>query len=171
VGQADALAEAMSRQPLAAVCTSPRQRCAVPARRLAARCACSCVVMEALRELDHGEWEGRSYDEIAARDPERYRQWMERPLEVRFPGGECFTEVRDRVLEAAAMLRTRHRGQDIALVSHAGPIRTILADALGIAPENLFRIGLDYGGVSLIRYWDGAPVVEFVNRTAYFPLR
>jgi len=168
--QAEALAEAISREPIATVYTSPLRRCRDAAQLLASRRACSCVPLDALREINHGEWEGRLYDEIAAGDPERYRQWMERPLEVCFPGGECFADVRDRVLEAAAMLRARHRGQAIALVSHAGPTRTILADALGIEPRNLFRIRLSYGGVSLIRYWDDVPVVEFVNR-AYFPGR
>ncbi|SRR5579883_1298075 len=162
--QAQALARKLAAEPLAAVYTSPRERCRYAASLLAEACGCPSEVVDDLRELDHGEWEGRAYDEIAAADPELYRKWMTQPCEVRFPDGECLADVRQRVLPAAAALRARHRGEAIAAITHVGPLRIILADALGMPAEHMFRIGQSFGGANLIRYWGEIPQVEFLNR-------
>lgn len=55
---------------------------------------CPVEIVEAFRELDFVEFEGRTYDEIAALYPEVYRQWMEWPAETQFPGGESFRGAR-----------------------------------------------------------------------------
>jgi len=167
IRQAQALAESLREKGFAAVYTSPLQRCRRAAELLAAR----CEIVDDLRELDHGAWEGRTYDEIAASDPGRYREWMERPCEVRFPDGESLADLRERVLAAAAGIRSRHDGQAIAIVTHIGPIRVLLAEALGMPLENMFRMVQSYAGINLIRYSGGTMVLEFMNREAYFPGR
>lgn len=90
IRQAHAVANALARESLAAIFTSPRQRCTEAARILAVGRECSVEIVGALRELNFGEFEGRSFDEIAATHPELYRQWMEHPTETQFPGGESF---------------------------------------------------------------------------------
>jgi broad specificity phosphatase PhoE len=113
--------------------------------------------------LDFGEFEGRTYDEIAATYPDVYRQWMDHPTETQFPGGEHFCEMRARVTVATRDLRTRHAGQSIALVTHGGVIRIILSDALGMEAANIFRIGQRYGAINVIRCFGETPMVELVN--------
>jgi ribonuclease H / adenosylcobalamin/alpha-ribazole phosphatase len=66
--------------------TSPRLR----ARQTAAPLAAAARVDDDLRELDFGELEGRTYDEIAAGEPALYRAWMETPTRVKFQGGESW---------------------------------------------------------------------------------
>jgi len=161
--QAQSVADALVKQPVAAIYTSPRQRCTQAARILAVGRHCPMETMPALRELDFGEFEGRSYDEIARMYPDVYREWMERPTETQIPGGEGFREMCARVLAATQDLRSRHTGQSVALVTHGGVIRIILADALGMPPANIFRIGQRYGGINMIRYFDETPIVELVN--------
>lgn len=164
--QARAVAEALADQQLAAIYSSPKRRCTVAAEMIAVAHGRAFECVDALREIDFGEFEGRSYDEIAASHPELYREWMESPTSVCFPGGESFAEMRARVLDACATLLTRHADQLIAMVTHGGVIRVLLAEALGMPAEAVFRIGVEYGGVSLVRYFGGAAVVEFVNRAA-----
>jgi alpha-ribazole phosphatase len=161
--QAKAIAAQLASQPLAAIYTSPRRRCLQAAHLLAAGRKCPVEVLEALRELDFGEFEGRRYAEIESLYPALYREWMERPTEVQFPGGESFLDMRSRVLAAAADLRARHAGEAIALVTHGGVNRIILADALGMPPAHIFRIAQRYGAVNRIRYFGDTPLVELVN--------
>src|SRR5262249_40199384 len=145
--------------------SSPLARCRDAAQILSAGQPLEPVTLDALRELDFGQVEGLTYTEIEQRYPELYRQWMERPTQVRFPGGESFGDMRTRVLRAVKGLVERHAGESIVLVTHAGVIRIVLADALGMEPDHIFRIGQRYGGISLIHYVDGVPVVELVNGT------
>jgi alpha-ribazole phosphatase len=161
--QAQRVADKLREEAFAAIYASPRQRCQDAAKILARGRTGAPKTLDALREIDFGEFEGRSYDEIAASHPELYRQWMEHPTEVQFPGGESFHQMRERVVETAEMLRRRHDGEAIALVTHGGVIRILIADALSIPAANIFRIAQWYSATNLIRYQEGVPSVELVN--------
>src|SRR4051812_18790519 len=63
IEQAHEMAKALASQPLAAIYSSPRRRCTQAAAILAV--GRETEIVEALRELDFGEFEGRTYDEIA----------------------------------------------------------------------------------------------------------
>jgi alpha-ribazole phosphatase len=163
IRQAYSVADALTQKPFAAIYTSPLQRCKQTAHILGAGRNCPVETVAALRELDFGEFEGRSYAEIAAMHPDVYQQWMEHPTETQFPGAESFREMHARVIAATRDLRSQHTGQSIALVTHGGVIRIILADALGMEAVNIFRIGQRYGAINVIRYFGETPVVELVN--------
>ena len=152
--------------PLAAIYSSPRSRCTESARILAIGRACSVTTVDSLRELDFGELEGRTYEEIAALHPEFYQRWMDHPTEVQFPGGESFQQMRSRVIRAVDELRRRHEGHAFALVTHGGVNRIILAEALQLPPANLFRIGQRYACVNRISFLGELPVVDLVNAAA-----
>ena len=75
--------------PLSKVYSSPRRRALESARHLAPARS-NTIVDDRLREIDFGELEGLTYDEIAAGFPETYDTWMRHPTDVAFPGGESF---------------------------------------------------------------------------------
>jgi alpha-ribazole phosphatase len=166
VRQADDVARALALEPFAAIYSSPSRRCAEAATKIAAGRTCPLEIMDELRELNFGELEGRTYEEIAALYPEIYRQWMECPTDVRFPGGECFVDMVKRVSAAETSLRLKHAGESIALMTHAGAIRIILGNALGMDLANIFRIGQEYGAVNPVRYFGSTPVVGVMNADA-----
>lgn len=143
--------------------SSPSRRALESAVILAGAAKCSIEIARGLREMDFGELEGLTYEEAAARDPELYRRWMEAPTEVQFPNGESFGEMRARVLSGfEAICRERESGT-VAVVSHGGVNRILLAWALGMPAEYLFRLRQNYGAINLLTMGAGAPVVELVN--------
>jgi alpha-ribazole phosphatase/probable phosphoglycerate mutase len=142
------------------VYTSPRRRARETAELLGA-----ARVDERLRELDFGELEGRTYDEIANERPELYRRWMNEPTRVRFPGGESFDDLRARACSALAEIRAAHDGATIAVVTHGGVIRSALADALGLPAERIFAFDVGYCSVSVIDWVGEHAVVRLVNGT------
>jgi alpha-ribazole phosphatase len=144
---ARAIAEALAAEPFAAIYTSPVRRCSDTARMLAEGRDCPLETLDAFRELDFGCFEGRTFDDLAHDYPDVYRRWMESPTEVEFPGGESFATMRRRVLAATHELRARHAGQTIALVTHGGVIRTLLAEAQGMDPHRIFEFELPYGSI------------------------
>lgn len=164
--QAERAAERLRGEPFAAIYSSPRRRALESAEILAGPHACGVSCEEDLREIDFGDLEGLTYDEIAARHPELYRRWMERPTEVEFPNGESFPALRLRVRSAMAALLNRHAGECVALVTHGGVIRVVLAEALGMPPANLFCIAQRYGALNLIHYLGSQPVIELINGAA-----
>jgi len=140
-----------------AVWTSPRLR----ARQTAAALATSVHLDDDLRELDFGELEGRTYDEIAANKPELYRAWMETPTQVRFPGGESYADLKDRAVRSLERIWNDHSAA--VVVTHGGVIRAGLAAWLGIPDESIFRIDVRYGGITTVDRVGDTPIVRHLN--------
>jgi alpha-ribazole phosphatase len=161
--RAQLLARTIERIPLAAIYASPRRRALDTAKPLAALHGLTVIVDDALREIDFGEFEGRSYDDIRLAAPEIYRVWMEAPTHVRFPGGESYRLLRRRALAAMHAIRRRHVGGTAAIVSHGGILRAMLADCLAVPDEAIFRIDQSYVGLSVIDWLDETPFVRIVN--------
>jgi alpha-ribazole phosphatase len=161
------LGAALAATPLAAVYSSPLSRALETAAAVASPQGLVSVVDERLREIDFGELEGLTYDEIRGRWAALYGEWMERPTQVVFPGGEGFADLRRRVLAALAEIRGRHEGDAVAVVAHGGVVRVVLADVLEPADGAIFRFGLDFGGVTVVDWLDGAPVVRALNLLLY----
>jgi alpha-ribazole phosphatase len=145
--QASAVAAELAPETFAAIYTSPLRRCAEMARMLAEGRECPLVTLAALREIDFGRFEGKAFDDLAREYPDIYRRWMEAPTEVEFPGGESYADLRRRVLGAANELRVRHAGQSVAVVTHGGVIRTLLAEVQGLDPRHMFELEVPYGAI------------------------
>jgi alpha-ribazole phosphatase len=148
------LASRLAQVEYEAVYSSPRVRARETADAIAAARGLAAVVDEDLRELDFGELEGRTFDEIAASMPDLYREWMETPTRVRFPGGECWADLKERAVRSIARIEG-----DAIVVTHGGVIRAALSDWLAIPDEAVFRFELGYGGVTIVE--DG--IVRMVN--------
>ncbi|HLK69853.1 MAG TPA: alpha-ribazole phosphatase [Bryobacteraceae bacterium] len=157
------VARYLQAEPLAVIYASTRSRALESAQILAAAHSCPVEVVPDLREIDFGDFEGLAYDEIAARYPDLYRQWMETPTEIRFPNGEAFGEMRARVLRAAEAIRLERAGQTAAIVSHGGVNRILIAHALQMPDECLFRLAQNYAAINLLSFVDGVPSVQLMN--------
>lgn len=155
------LARALRDVRLDAVYVSPRRRALDTARPLAETRGLVPLVDARLAELDFGELEGRTYDEIAATRPELYRRWMEAPTTVQFPGGDSYATLRTRVLAAVADIRAMV--ETAAVVTHGGVVRAILAHCLGMPDAAIFALAQDYGGVSVVDWFGETPLVRVVN--------
>jgi len=139
------------------VYSSPRIRAIDTARAIAV----DIQIDDDLRELDFGELEGRTYDDIAASEPELYRAWMERPTTVTFPGGESFALLKERALAALERIRAAHACA--VVVTHGGIIRAALAEWLSMPDEAIFRLDQSYCGLTIVDWLGGVPVVRLVN--------
>ena len=156
-------AQYLETEPISAIYTSPRSRSRESAVLLAASRSRPVEVVLDFREIDFGDFEGLAYGEIAARYPDRYRQWMETPTQIRFPNGESFAEMRVRVLRAFDRIQRERDGQTVAIVSHGGVNRILIANALQMPDECIFRLAQDYAAINLLVMMEGVPSVQLVN--------
>jgi ribonuclease H / adenosylcobalamin/alpha-ribazole phosphatase len=162
--EARALGAALAGAGLQAVYTSPLRRARETADAVAAACALDVTELPGLAEIDFGELDGLTYDEARARFADVYDSWLASPGSIRLPGGECLDDVRTRATLALREILERHRDAAVAVVSHAGPLRTLIADVLLAPDEALFRITLDYASSSVVDWLDdGVPVLHSLN--------
>lgn len=158
----------LSGEPVTAIYCSPSRR-AVESASLGAIDGLAVTVDERLREIDFGQFEGLTYDDIARQFPEKYEEWMTRPTDVSFPGGESFGGMSVRVLEAIDDIRRLHRGKTIVTVSHGGVNRIALAAALDLDPRRILRLDQAYSSVNVIDYIGDEPLVRLINAAVQVP--
>jgi probable phosphomutase (TIGR03848 family) len=169
--QAGAAAERLAEVSLAAVVTSPLERCRETAKPIvrAQKAELKPQVERGLLECDYGEWQGRPLRELA-----REKLWatvQKQPSAAAFPGGESMAAMLARSAEAVrrrdAAVEAEH-GPDAVwvAVSHGDIIKAILADALGMHLDLFQRISVDPGSFSVVRYTPARPYVLGMNTLA-----
>jgi probable phosphoglycerate mutase len=160
---ADAAARIARLPRIAAVYSSPLERAQETAEPIAAAAGLTVTVEPGLLECDYGEWTGRPLKELA-RKPE-WKTVQRYPSGFRFPGGESFTEMQARMTGTLARLVLAHPGHTVVAVSHADPIKTAVAHALGTHLDLFQRIAIFTASVTAIAYGPAGPTVLTVNGT------
>jgi probable phosphoglycerate mutase len=102
-----------------------------------------------LNEIHMGTWDGKSFDEIRESMPGEFERRGRNMNQFRPPGGESFQDVADRVLPFLDEVQNKQSGP-ILVVTHAGVIRVILNRLMDPDPNDLFKIKIEYGQLSVI---------------------
>jgi probable phosphoglycerate mutase len=130
--QVEALAQRLATAPIAHVFASPMLRAVATAVGIAEPHRLTPVEMSALREIDHGRWEGRRREEVEHEFSDEYAAWTADPFRNAPEGGESGVQVMARASTAVARLVERHAGETIVIVSHKATIRLLICSWLGI---------------------------------------
>ena len=158
--QARCLARSLAALAPAAVYTSPLERAADTARAIAHVHDVTPVEVDDLREIDFGEADGLAFDELP---PSLQQGLLNEPADFRFPGGENYRELQQRVCRALAQIVAAHCGGTVVVVTHAGPIRAALAHWLSMPGDASFRIDQRHAAVNVVEWQEGVPLVRLVN--------
>ncbi|MDE2176334.1 MAG: histidine phosphatase family protein [Betaproteobacteria bacterium] len=153
--QAASLGIRLSSVSIAAVYASPMARTLETARIIAGPHNLPVQVVDALREIDYGNWEGLTRDEVTCRFPQAYSLWEEDPLLVAPEGGESGLSVIHRALPIMREIIERHRHQTVLVVSHKGTNRLLVSSLLGLDARG-YRERLDQSPAALT-------ILDFMN--------
>jgi probable phosphomutase (TIGR03848 family) len=167
--QSRALAARLEPVRLAAVVSSPLQRCVDTADAVVAgRDGLAVTTDDRLTECDYGTWTGRSLKELA-REP-LWKVVQSHPSAATFPGGESLRAAQVRAVDAIREHDARIAGEVgpsaiWVAVSHADVIKAVVADALGMHLDLFQRLIVDPASVTVLRYADARPFVVRLNDT------
>ncbi|RFS84388.1 MSMEG_4193 family putative phosphomutase [Actinomadura spongiicola] len=168
--QVTAVAARLAPLPLAAIVTSPLERCAETAGAIAAGHAVEVDTDERFGEVRYGDWTGRPLKELA--EEPLWRVVQTHPSAARFPGedGESLAAAQHRAVTAVRDWNARiaaDHGPDAvyAVCSHGDIIKAVVADALGVHLDQFQRIQVDPASITAIRYTETRPFVVRVNDT------
>lgn len=167
--QAEALARWLAGERLAAIYSSPLRRALETARTVAAPHRLPVETVADLAEMDFGLWDGLSYQEIEAREPERLAHWLADPVAVAPPEGESLAEMGQRVINAFEAIVTRHPGETMTIVTHGGPARVILCQGLGLPLAAHWRLHQDLAAVSRLELGEDGVFSYFPHQPAMDP--
>jgi probable phosphomutase (TIGR03848 family) len=164
--QVAAVGERLAKVPLAAVVSSPLERCVQTAEAVAAGRDLAVQTDDRLGEARYGDWTGRTIKELS-REP-LWKVVQQHPSAAVFPGdeGEGLAQTQVRAVAAVRGWNARLGPEAVWLASsHGDVIKAILADALGLHLDQFQRIVVDPASVSVVTYTDTRPFVVRVNDT------
>lgn len=167
-GQAQALAlvERLKEIPVAAVVSSPLQRCEETLAPLLADRSLTALAEPDVSEVDYGSWTGKALKDLYS-EP-LWSVVQQHPSAAVFPEGEGLAHVQARAVAAVrahdARIAEEHGpGSVWVLCSHGDVIKAVLADALGVHLDSFQRIVVDPCSVSVVQYTPVRPFVLRVN--------
>ncbi len=156
--QAEMLAERLGRISIDAIYCSPLERTFETALPLAGRLGLEIHISEKLTEVDFGDWSGLDFHQLAA-DP-LWRQCNIFRSGTRPPNGELVVEVQQRMVTEIERLRKEYPHGTLAVISHADPIKSVLAHYAGIPLDFFPRLEISLVSVSILSISDyGARVL------------
>jgi probable phosphomutase (TIGR03848 family) len=164
--QAETLVGRLAQLPLAALVSSPLQRCQETVAPLAQARQLEVTVDDRFVEMDYGEWTGRELRALA-----KERLWkvvQAHPSAAVFPSGEALAAMQARAVAAVrewdAKLVAEHGPQVLWLVcTHGDLVKAVLADALGLHLDGFQRIVAHPCSVSAVTYTETRPFVQRIN--------
>lgn len=171
--QAGLIKRKLEKEPIGKIYTSDFSRAVETAKAINLPHKVELEIVAGLCEINFGLWEGLSFSEIRTRYKEQFERWMEGAMDFRFPEGETLEEVRQRVIGVLTRIKMEPGGKDVAIVGHGGPIKIILCEVLNLDLSNFWKISLDPGSISMIKFEKENHVVTLINDTChltpYFP--
>jgi broad specificity phosphatase PhoE len=129
--QVTRLSARLEAAPITAAYSSPMRRTLETAAVVAAPHGLAVTTVDALREIDHGRWEGERRADVQREYPDEYAAWERDPYTCAPLGGESGVHVLERALPALHDIVQRHAGGSVLVVSHKGTNRLMIASLLG----------------------------------------
>jgi broad specificity phosphatase PhoE len=162
--QARYLARRAEQEGVDLVLCSPLTRALETAKPAAAALGLELETDERLRELDFGEWEGKTLPELREGDPDAVHLFEEN-AEHGFPGGEPLSGGAERVLAVFADLGRSHAGRTVLVVAHNTLLRLALCRILGIPLGRYRRVmpRVVNGAVSEVRFGENGGALYSFN--------
>jgi broad specificity phosphatase PhoE len=169
VGREEALmvGERLKGEGLRAVYSSPLSRAKETAEAVARFHSLEVQVMAGLNDLNFGEWEGQSLEEVKKQFPDLYGRWLQEPHRVIFPKGEGLNAVSSRAMKVVEEISERHPQETVALVSHRVVLKVLICALLGLDNSHFWNIGQDTTAVNCFHYKNSRWVVALLNDTCH----
>ena len=146
-----------------AIYSSPLFRAVRTAEALAWHFNLRIEVHPGLIDIDYGEWQGLTPDEVRERWPKIVDAWYNAPHTAQIPNGETLDDLRVRAMSTVNEMAKRHKGQTIVLVGHTVINRIILLAVLGLGNDRFWRLRQDTCAINVFEVEGGVFTLVSLN--------
>ena len=147
VEQTEAAARRIAPAGPVAVYASPLRRTVETAQVIAGRCGLAVAKVPGLVDVDYGAWEGLTWEEATAADPDAAAVFQNDPHAATPPGGEPVASVETRVMRTLHQL-TDNEPAVVVAVTHEIPLRLVMAGLLGLPGAETWQLDVPPGSVA-----------------------
>jgi Fructose-2,6-bisphosphatase len=166
--QAKSAKQYLSKVNFSNIYSSPMKRAINTANIIAQDTGHEVRIMNDLRELDFGKWEGLKFDEINAMYKKDYQGWLDDPYNHPPSGGESFTELIARAdKEIKKIVEENPDGSSVAIVSHGAVILALIVNWLNIPSSRWRSLIQRQAAINIVVLDNGFPYISSINYTGH----
>lgn len=165
--QAEVLSRYLKHRPLKAIYASPMRRVRQTIAPLAGNGLPAPIIVPELREVDFGDWTGRTWAEIETHFGVTAFSWLDQLESAAIANAESSRTLRARIEPRLQLILSTHANEEVALVCHGGVIRMVLSILLVLPLPQTAIFEVEYGSVSQVVWIGGQPRLEVANLTPW----
>lgn len=163
IKQAMFAAKILQKHLISAIYVSPAKRTKSTAEIISSQIKIPLTETFELRERDFGVWEGLYFEEIEKKFPEEYFHWKKDKAGFKPEGGESVLDMANRLKLLINHILEQNAGETVIIVSHVGPIRVLLSQAMYIPLDYYRQLRIDYGALSRVDYGASQNNIIYIN--------
>ncbi len=157
--QVERLFYALQHVKIDRVVSSPLARAQETAKAAVGKRGIPIETLNDLSEVDFGEWENMTFDEIEKADKELFKRFISEDMGFSFPGGESLRGFAARTKKVANVL-LKSESSNVVVFSHGGVIRHLLCHYLELPYDKKYIFDIQPGSVATLDFYDGATVLS-----------
>jgi len=165
--QAESLRDMLATRKIDTIFASERQRALETARIIASEHEANVTIRPELNEVNFGDIEGMTFEEVSRRYPDVAKAWIKGGLDFRYPGGESLAELGERAIRFACRLNDLAPEATALIVAHSGILRLLMCHLIDIGQENWWRFHLDFASLSIMETNNRGAIFRLLNSTSH----
>ena len=165
--QVEKLRDRLANEKIDAIYSSDLKRALATAEVISSERELEIVPCPELREMNYGEVEGLTFDEISRSYPEVAELVRNSLLQLKFPGGESFEEFVERTITFMNRLNKHAPEHTILITSHNGPLRVLMCHLLEIDQNHWRQIRIDNASLSIVDTYPQRVIISLLNGTSH----
>lgn len=165
--QIESLAFSLQKMEIGTIYSSPLSRALVTAQAIAVYHKLPVQVEPDLRELEVGDLEGITIEELGTEFSQHLTHWREGEGYRRLPGGENLADLKSRVWSAVTDIINGNNHETVLIVSHYFVILTIICAALDLPLKTVRRFRIKAGSMSILNF-DSTPCLTLLSDTCHY---
>jgi alpha-ribazole phosphatase len=165
--QAERLRDRLATERFDAIYSSDLRRASATAEIIASSHRLDVITCAELREINFGELEGLTFNEISQLYPELAELWLQRSPRLKYPGGESVDEFNSRLSQFVGRLKKHAPQETILIVAHSGSLRSLMCHLLGIGAERWWQFRLDLASLTILETYPAGAILNLLNDVSH----
>ena len=161
--QAERIAKYLQPLDISAIYSSPIERASHTAEIVAKNNSLDHNLDDRLTEIDMGKFTRMNYDDMFAKYGNIFLKFYENDPVISEHEVETFPQVQSRVLGMVNHLVEKHKNENVILVTHMDPIKSILAMVMDLKPKALFELIIANASLTIIKEQDKKFSLSAIN--------
>ncbi len=151
IKQAEKISDYLEPLNISHIYSSPIERAEQTANIVSKKLNLSYNIDKRLTEIDMGVFSGMFYEEMFAKHGNIFLKFYEGHPIVEKNGIETFSSVKKRVIDMVDNCSTKHKDENILLVTHMDPIKSMLSTVLQLKPESLYELIIRNASLTILK--------------------